>query len=316
MSPVLSPRRGDDLMSRPWTGAKRHYDLFKELAVGLGVIGLVVIALSLILGSPDDRGVTLQDWAKAAPADFVATATAELAGTSDSASYGPPYTHTPGATQTLGPIDLQSLSGVRLPLNTANDFVVHPLSLLPDRPAALGAWSQASAQQRAGWTSAYASALGKAPGGDPARVATGSYGPVPALTSKLVAMARAGSLDGAIRSEAGFAELDATRTTLFLGDGAWFNGLATNLHLAGDQWGVMNETGDYPGQAWLWLFSLWYQIPAIGNAPNADVLAVGLIAVLSLLLVLVPFIPGLRDLPRLIPLHRLVWRDYYKRRRA
>jgi hypothetical protein len=33
-----------------------------------------------------------------------------------------------------------------------------------------------------------------------------------------------------------------------------------------------------------------------------------------LLLLLVPFIPGLRSLPRLIPIHRLVWRDYYRRR--
>ncbi|MGN6743933.1 MAG: hypothetical protein ACTHJL_11665, partial [Amnibacterium sp.] len=136
------------------------------------------------------------------------------------------------------------------------------------------------------------------------------------LTSALLGMARSGSLDGAIRREAGFAGLDTTRTTLFLGDGAWFNDLATRLHLSGDQWGVMNETGDYPGQAWLWLFSLWYQIPAIGNAPNADVLAVGLMAVLSLALVLVPFIPGLRALPRIVPIHRLVWRDYYAKRSA
>ena len=105
-----------------------------------------------------------------------------------------------------------------------------------------------------------------------------------------------------------------TRSTLFLGDGAYFNDLATGLHLSGDQWGVMNETGDYPGQSWLWLFSLWYQIPAIGNAPNADVLAVGLIGLLSLALLLVPFLPGVRTLPRLIPIHRLVWRDYYAKR--
>ena len=26
----------------------------------------------------------------------------------------------------------------------------------------------------------------------------------------------------------------------------------------------------------------------------------------------VPFIPGLRDLPRLIPLHRLIWRTWYR----
>jgi hypothetical protein len=30
----------------------------------------------------------------------------------------------------------------------------------------------------------------------------------------------------------------------------------------------------------------------------------------TLLLLLVPFIPGLRDVPRLIPVHRLIWRGW------
>ena len=33
----------------------------------------------------------------------------------------------------------------------------------------------------------------------------------------------------------------------------------------------------------------------------------------TLLLLLIPFIPGLRDIPRWIPLHRLVWRDWNRR---
>jgi hypothetical protein len=24
---------------------------------------------------------------------------------------------------------------------------------------------------------------------------------------------------------------------------------------------MMNETGSYPGQVWLWLYTFWYQIP-------------------------------------------------------
>jgi hypothetical protein len=31
----------------------------------------------------------------------------------------------------------------------------------------------------------------------------------------------------------------------------------------------------------------------------------------TLLLLLIPFIPGLRDIPRLIPVHRLIWRSWY-----
>ena len=36
--------------------------------------------------------------------------------------------------------------------------------------------------------------------------------------------------------------------------------------------------------------------------------------VLTALLALLPFIPGLRSLPRMIPLHRLIWKDYYRKR--
>jgi hypothetical protein len=30
----------------------------------------------------------------------------------------------------------------------------------------------------------------------------------------------------------------------------------------------------------------------------------------TVLLLLIPFIPGLRDIPRLIPVHRLIWRRW------
>ena len=38
--------------------------------------------------------------------------------------------------------------------------------------------------------------------------------------------------------------------------------------------------------------------------------------VLSAALVLVPFIPGLRDLPRRIPIYKLIWRDHYRMQRT
>jgi hypothetical protein len=34
--------------------------------------------------------------------------------------------------------------------------------------------------------------------------------------------------------------------------------------------------------------------------------------VLSAALVLVPFIPGVRDIPRWIPVHRLIWRGHHR----
>ena len=61
---------------------------------------------------------------------------------------------------------------------------------------------------------------------------------------------------------------------------------------------MMNETGNYPGQAWLWLYTMWYQISPFKSSGNADALVWGTMMLLSLGLVLVPIIPGLRSIPR------------------
>ncbi|WP_237760025.1 hypothetical protein [Arthrobacter alpinus] len=310
----MSWRKGDNIAGRPWHGRVRDYDLFKELTIGLVVVGLMVVCLSAIFSSPDDPGVTLKSWATAAPSDFVATATAELGGTSDTAGYGPPYNATPDATQKLGFIDLQALSGVRLPIDTANDFVINPLKTLPSPPPALTVWTTATADQQAKWTADYTTALAASPNGDPAHVARGNYGPVPALTGALLAMASKGNLDGVLQNGGQPYNLDYTPTILFLGDGGYFSNLATTAHLTGDQWGVMNETGNTPGQSWLWLFSFFYQIQPFKSSPNADILVVSVMLILSLALTVLPFIPGLRSIPRKIPVHRLIWKDYYRNR--
>ena len=72
----------------------------------------------------------------------------------------------------------------------------------------------------------------------------------------------------------------------------------------------MNETGAYPGQPWLWLYQLWYELPGLRNSANVDLIAIYLTGLGTLLLLAVPFIPGLRDIPRLVPVHRLVWRSW------
>jgi hypothetical protein len=61
---------------------------------------------------------------------------------------------------------------------------------------------------------------------------------------------------------------------------------------------------------------MWYQIPPYNTSANVDLLVVLTMAVLSLALVFVPFIPGLRDIPRWIPIHRLIWRRFYAHQRA
>ena len=75
---------------------------------------------------------------------------------------------------------------------------------------------------------------------------------------------------------------------------------------------MMNETGNYPGQPWMWLYTFWYQVKPFSTSANADAQVWALMMVLTLGLLFLPFIPGLRSIPRWIPVHRLIWRDYYR----
>jgi hypothetical protein len=89
-------------------------------------------------------------------------------------------------------------------------------------------------------------------------------------------LARSGAIDAALSAQQPFYGTDFTKPLLFLEDGQYYANQATAQNLTGDQWGVMNETGSYPGQPWLWLYQLWYQsaptAPATANqeAPRPD----------------------------------------------
>jgi hypothetical protein len=217
----------------------------------------------------------------------------------------------------MGPIVPQQWAGVSTPIDTAQDFVLHPLALAATGnealTAALAAYNGATVTQQQAWLDAYTTALASATtqNGEVV-VAAGDYGPVPVLMTNLAGIARTGGLDALLLENGRFFQTDLTRPLLFLGDGSYLGNLATDQHLSGDQWGVMNETGSYPGQTWLWLYSIWYQVPPFDSAANADLVIVLIVIVLTVLLALVPFIPVLRDIPRWLPVHRLIWRRYYR----
>jgi hypothetical protein len=287
----------------------RSYDLVREFVIALVVTGVLTVLLAAVFSSPDRKAITLATWAQGAPADVVATATAELAGTSASAGYGPPYNHAAEG-QKLGPLATQKWGGVRISIDSANDLVITPLrSVSGDAglTAALQAWQSATADQQATWSSAYSDALSTAPDGDPAKVKSGDYGPVPVLTGRYLGLASSGALQGLLTSN-NFYSADETRPLLLLADGAYLEDQARAEKLGGDQWGMMNETGNYPGQPWMWLYTFWYQVKPFSTSGNADALVWGLMAVLTLAMILLPFIPGLRSLPRHLGVHRLIWR--------
>jgi hypothetical protein len=301
------------------------YDLLKELAIAMIGVLVFVVVVSAVLSSPDVPSVTIQSWAKADPVDFVTTASSELAGTSLVATYGPPYNTQNGSVQTLWFLDPQEWAGVHVATNAANDFVLERLqqytlgdSALTD---ALTTYNGASSDQQTKWLTNYTNALAKATVGSDGSVVvpSGDFGPVTVMMSRMLTLARSGGLDALLLSSNHFYQTDFSKALLFLGDGGYLGNLAASQNLTGDQWGMMNETGRYPGQAWLWLYTMWYQIPPFNSdtgflgisSANTDLAVVVVMLVLSLLLLLVPFIPGLRDIPRWIPIHKLIWRRHY-----
>ena len=303
------------------------YDLVKELALAMAGVGILAIAVAAVVSSPDVPPVTIAAWAQNDPVDFVTTATGELAGTTISAGYGNPY-NANGSGQSWGPVAPQAWFGTRIPIDSANTFVVQPLQRAasgnPDVGGALDTWQKATTDQQGKWTDAYTKALATATVKDGnITVADGDYGPLPVMMTSLLAMGQSGALDGLLQINGRFYQTDYTPALLFMGDGGYLSGQAQSWNLLGDQWGMMNETGRYPGQTWLWLYTMWYQVwpftsdtGFLGlNASNADLGIIILMTVLTVALAAVPLIPILRDIPRWVPIHRLIWREYYAPKR-
>jgi hypothetical protein len=298
----------------PWRGRTRRYDIVKEGAIASAVVLALVLTLAGVLSSPDVPPLTIATWAKVAPKDFLATAASELNGTSETATYGPPYNHGTGSVQRIL-FSPQTWPGVTQPINAAQAFVISPLSkAAPSDPrlaAALAVYRAAPASQQLAWANAYFSVVTKVKlvNGAPVLPAAND-GPVPVMLASELTLARSGALDADLIAQQSFYGTNFTKPLLFIEDGQYFINKATAMNLSGTQWGVMNETGSYPGQPWLWLYTLWYQVPHFSTSANVDMIAIYLTGLATILLLLVPFIPGLRDVPRLIPVHRLIWRSW------
>jgi hypothetical protein len=303
----------------PWRGPTRRYDILKEGSIAALVILLLTFGLASLLSSPDVPPVTVASWVKAAPADFLGTAASELNGTSHTAGYGPPYNTNASPQKIL--FAPANWFGVTQPIDPAQTFVLKPLAAVaPTNPAlaaALSQYNSASPDQQMKWANNYGTAVQKVTfsSGNPA-VPPADDGPVPVMLANELALARSGAIDADLIAQQPFYGTNYTMPLMFLNDGMYYSGLAASMNLTGTQWGVMNETGSYPGQPWLWLYQLWYQLPGFRTSPNADLIAIYLTGAATILLLCIPFIPGLRDIPRWIPVHRLVWRDWNRQQAA
>lgn len=317
MSATSKRRRfNPDRDVREWSGAYVPYDILKEAFVALVAVGVLVVLLAVVFSSPDEHAVTLKSWSNADVVDFAQTAITQLDGSSPVATYGPPYNSTPGAAQHMGFFEPAQWLGVHQGIDTAKDFVIAPLRTLPNDPRvqeAVTRYEQASSAQQQAWTAAYEKAAEKASAsGSALHVPAGDYGPVGTMVGGLTSMAQSGALDGTLLSQGQFYNTNYTKPLLFIASGSYLEDLAGQQHLQGTQWGMMNETGNYPGQAWLWLYTMWYQVAPMNTSSNADLEVWVIMMVLTLGLVLLPFIPVLRSIPRWTRVYRLIWRQHYR----
>lgn len=311
----MTKRFRPDVDAPEWKGGYSPYDILKEGAIALLVVAILTLVLAIVFGSPDESAITLKSWSNATPVDFAQDALSQLNGTSKTANYGPPY-NSASSGQQLGPLSLAKWIGATMSFDTAKAFVIDPLKTQPYQAAlsnALKEWSRASSITRHAWVTNYTNGAAhmKWRGGSIVVKASHS-GPVPEFINELTAMARTGALDAVLTNQGDFYTTNYTLPLLFLEDGNYLANDATHQHLAGDQWGMMNETGNYPGQAWLWLYTFWYQVPPFNSSGNGDILVWALMMLLTLLLALVPFIPGVRSIPRKVKIYRLIWKEHYR----
>ncbi len=298
-----------------WKGPTRRYDILKEGTLATIIVLFLVFSLASLLSSPDEPPVTVATWSKIAPADFMGTAASELAGTSETAKYGPPYNNGSSNVQRIG-VSPQLLAGVHQPINPAQTFVLSPLSTVAlgnsTLTKALSDYNRATSKQQQAWAQSYLNAVTSSvtfKSGIPT-VTKADDGPLPVMIASELSMAQSGAIDADLLAQQPFYGTNYTKPLLFIEDGSYFSSIAKSEHLTGTQWGVMNETGSFPGQPWLWLYTLWYQVPSFSTSANVDLIAIYLTSLATLLLLLVPFIPGIRDIPKLIPIHRLIWKDW------
>lgn len=299
----------------------KPYDMVREGLIVLAGTTLVILLLAGFWGFPDYRPLTPKEVAAKEPIAFLQRTLSYFSGKSDLQTYGPPYTRDYENAQHVGFICPACWVGVVSPLNAQRDLVMEPLEqigmLNPSVAASLKDYQQAPAAQQTAWIEGYSSAL-KTARIDQGRVVLppGEHGPVAPLMEAMLNLARAGLLDGALtqNTDPELAPYNTSylRGLLYLG-GPIMDKLADHFDEQGGQWGMVHTAGPYPGAWWLWPYAFLYQIPAIANSPNADLIAGMIIFAFTLVLVFLPIIPGLNQIPYIVPVYKIIWRDWYRK---
>lgn len=298
----------------------KPYDMVREGLFVLTGVAALIIVLAAAWGFPRIPPLTMKEVANTAPIAFTKRTFSYFTGQSGLQSYGPPYTRDFANAQRVGPICPACWAGVAHPIDFRKALVMTPLKsaaiVSPAVGTALASYDKATPAQKRAWNDAYGKALDKASArGGQITLPPGDYGPVPTLMDGMLKLAQAGLLEGALSQSVhpDYApyNMDYTLPLYYMGGGQIMGTVANHFDEQGDEWGMAHVAGTYPGAWWLWPYTFLYQIPAIGNSPNADLIAGMIVAAFSMILFFLPFVPGLNRLPYVLPVYRIIWRDWY-----
>ena len=274
----------------------RHaYWKYPIIAVALAVLlGL----LGVFAGSPNSPRATIVTTARQDPGGAALAFTQELVGTSASAGN-------------------QKEFGLGLP---GEVFVTGPLSsfaplLGGDVAAALDQYRAAPASQQASWSNNYLMALGtitpQMEGGgmetatspDYSKIGTlhGDFGPVPTLVKADVQLAQSGHLEQYLEGHEPGHTMHLV--TIWLYDHPKMLNDAVANGLTDDQWGMVKER-DYNVGPWYLIIPSIIHVKLPGGVTGTGFVLWNLAVALFFIFVL-PLVPGLRSLPRLLRLYRV-----------
>ena len=304
---------------------QKDFDMVREGVISLVIAGVLIVGVAAIWKAPFRPAVTNQEIANAQPVLVEQTALGDLDGTGSIATYGPPYNNgfhgqAPQSVQSIWGFHPETWWGTPYAVNTAKDDVITPLTMLAtasgngELQGALQKYQGSSFAQQQKWATNYANALNKAKViHGKVVVPAGDYGPVATMMNDELSFAKSGLLSGALDRESNPGTIyryNIQNDLLFL-QGTALHNVAGKIDMLGEQWGINHDEQAYPGPWWLTPYTFLYQIPPWSTA--GDEMAAYSIGLLFMLLVLLPWIPGLNKLPRFLPMHRLIWRDWYKR---
>ncbi len=302
----------------------KEFDLIKEGFVSLLVVAVLVLVVAAIWKAPYRPAITNQQIALSQPVVVEQTALGDLDGSGSIASYGPPYNNgwkgTAQSIQSVFGFSPQTWWGIPYPVQTAQADVIQPLTMLATAShdtalsTAIHTYQTASATQQETWDQNLQNALNNAQVVNGSVVVKpGNYGPVQVLMQDELSLARSGLLSGALdrQTNNGVYRWNVQDDLLFL-QGSALHTIANNIDMSGEQWGINHDETAMPGPWWLTPYTFFYQIPPWNTSSSGDEMAAYTVAILFAILIFVPFIPGLNRVPRLLPVHRVIWKDWYR----